>query len=708
MKFDPIRRGARAAAPLILAVAALCAAAPSAATQQCCCYPPTWSGPGDVAPTPPWSGPGDTSGGRTSGGSGSPGGPADGRRSNDNTPGGRFTSGGVPQGPENPAGGGASSTDVGAPSPDATSWRYWWQYNRAPFWHLKRTLAEARPHTGSDDFFLGRGEQRWQREAEPMGQRVAAIAPTLRAVLAEESASGPVLRGALLALAKLGARETAPATPSQTPTHELFLRYLDHPQTAVAETAATALGILADERAAFALANLVNDDAAGRALCGSTRVPERMRAFAAYSLGMLAQRTQRVDVRRFVAQKLEAAFDRERHASHDVQVACLLAAGFATVEDPQTGAGAKAGGAFAEQVDWALAIAADRNRPSLVRGHAPTTAARLVIDRDRDDPTRLRVVEALIELADPRVKVPREVKQSAALALGELVDAGDGALDVAARKRLFAAQEHEVDQLARAFGLVALGKIGGRPGLGDDPLAAVPEIRKHLARTLSRGQSFTRPWAALAIGLQERGLDVAGGHGSDDQKAALVMALERENSPEIVTALCTAAGLVRDRAAIPALRAHLEGSPEIVEYAMVALGMIDDRSAVEALQHTLAKSRHRPQLLAGAAIGLALLRDKDIATQLVSVLENDANLALVGSTCYALGFVGDASSIEVLLTLAFDESRPALARGFALEALGNAADKELLPWNTALRSGTNYHSAVATLTAADATGVLDT
>ena len=694
------------------------------ASAQCCCGggpppppPPqpaggTWTGPGDSVPTPGTgyspnpSVPGQAPGQPGTGGN---------NPSNGNAP---RPSSGIPTA----AGPGASSPGVAAATtPNTsvalpeTSWQYWWLYNRAPFWDLKNTIANGAANTGSRDFFLGHGTRTWESDERPLADRARTeLAPTLRAVLEDGRASDPILAGAMLALAKFGEFED-----QETPTVELLLGYLDHPQMQVAETAVLALGILGVESAALPLARLVENEAPGQELCMKSRVPERMRAYAAYSLGQLAERTERVDVRRFAAQKLTATFDRDRKASYDLQVACVLSVGLAAVEEgperpvvQRRSRGKQSAElptrALESQVVWALGVARDDDRANVVRGHGPTTAARLVADRPDGDALKSRVIEELVELVNPRTKVPREVTQSALLALAELADADRDELDAKARRAVFGSFAKESDQLARAFALIALAKIGGRPGNGEEPIAAADEIRKHLARELSRGKSFARPWAAIAIGLQERALDEAGALGSADQRAALRAALEDARSPELAGALCTALGIARDRQAAEALSEVLErSSPEVREYAMVALGMIEDAESAEALEEVLADSKNRPGLLAGAAIGLTLLKDQLVVPRLLELLEDDPSLSVVGSTCFSLSFVGDGRAIDGLMTLAFDESQPALARGIALEALGNAADKEMLPWNTALRSGTNYRSAVATLTSPDSSGVLD-
>jgi HEAT repeat protein len=74
----------------------------------------------------------------------------------------------------------------------------------------------------------------------------------------------------------------------------------------------------------------------------------------------------------------------------------------------------------------------------------------------------------------------------------------------------------------------------------------------------------------------------------------------------------------------------------------------------------------------------------------------------------ALGFIGDARSIDPLITMLQDKQKTDRARGFAAVALGIVSDKEDLPWNTKISVNINYRANTTTLTAADTgTGILD-
>ena len=122
----------------------------------------------------------------------------------------------------------------------------------------------------------------------------------------------------------------------------------------------------------------------------------------------------------------------------------------------------------------------------------------------------------------------------------------------------------------------------------------------------------------------------------------------------------------------------------------------------------MTESRYRPELLRQSAMALGLLGDKDIGLQLAAMLKDARSLASQAAIATALGFIGDRRSIEPLLALLTDENVSERARAFAAVALGNVADKEMLPWNSKIGFGINYRAAPATLfDPGSGTGILD-
>jgi HEAT repeat protein len=100
--------------------------------------------------------------------------------------------------------------------------------------------------------------------------------------------------------------------------------------------------------------------------------------------------------------------------------------------------------------------------------------------------------------------------------------------------------------------------------------------------------------------------------------------------------------------------------------------------------------------------------DKSTVETLVRMLGEAQGLASQAAISSALGFIGDARSIDSLITLMQDKQKTDNARGFAAAALGIVSDKEMLPWNTKISVNINYRANTPTLTSPSAgTGILD-
>ena len=107
----------------------------------------------------------------------------------------------------------------------------------------------------------------------------------------------------------------------------------------------------------------------------------------------------------------------------------------------------------------------------------------------------------------------------------------------------------------------------------------------------------------------------------------------------------------------------------------------------------------RPHVLQQAAVALGKLGDKSVTEVLQRLMtEGEPSLAKMSAIASALGFIGDRRTINPLVSMLFNEDLTVLARAFAAVALGGVADKDMLPWNSALRSDLNYRATVETLT----------
>ncbi len=687
--------------------ASLAGAAALAVTTPSFGHGGTYRGPGDTVP--PGGGPGGPSGGPTSPGGSGPTTPGD---SGPTSPLGPSSGG-----PGQPGQPGRGSVSGGGPPPaDLTAWTFWWEFNKAPYLNLKDAIHRKEAESGSDGFYLGQGyKNQGPATSRPTDEQVRdVIVPALLAALERET-DKDVVTACLMALAKIGDQNAEDGTSKF---EGVIAPYLGSANQEIAETAAIALGILANDTSVATLSALLMDDAEGRALVGGGEVDYRTRAFAAYGLAQIGKRTGSEVVRQTIVDRLVTVLESERSAFWDVKVAALIALGMThldTLDPPVDTPPEEVRPSMGQtaQLDYVLAFLRDEEQNDLVRAHAPTALARLVanlpadLDHARRAEVEDKVAEALLEPLGKRSKDAREVVQSCVVALGLLADNDADPLDVEMRKALIRASS-DLDEQSKRFALIALAQAGGRMGEGDEPDAGVKEAWSHLGRRLGSGNQAFKPWAGMALGVLGHAL------GESDQElpkgaaVALRTALVDETSPQVYPALAIGAGLLGDHESKPILRDRFQGAreDEARGYTAVALGLLRDHEAKRSIQNTLKKSEYRPELLKQCAIALGLLGDKDVGLQLVDMLKRKSTLASQAAIATALGFIGDTDSVDPLVDLLREAKQPK-ARAFAAVALGVVADKERLPWNSKIAVGLNYRAATGTLNNLEGTGILN-
>jgi HEAT repeat protein len=673
----------------------------------------TYRGPGDTVP-PGGGGGGGAPGAPGAGGPATPG------------PGGPGTPG--PAGPGAPSGGASAATSSGGgeQGPDLTIWQYWWGFNREPYLNLKAHIHSGSVQTGSDEFFLGRGEQDQSRDSlrpSELDIREKIVPALVKALKTEQS--NDIISGCLVALAKIGdAKDESGDGKSQMAEH-IKSRLTDGNQE-IQETAAVALGILANEANIDLLRALLYNESSklrdfGVQYNGS--VPERTRAFAAYGLGLIGYKASDAGKAR-VVESLVQWLDSEGKtiSQRDIPVACLTSLGLTALPIDPAATPIDLSKKFErptkvatrqDQVLWLLSFFNDEQNPFLNRAHAPIAMARLLADSGNSYWLRSAIGNTLADVLSEHDKSQNEIKQSCILALGQIGDCDADEVDAKIRKSLMEAYESMADEQSKNFILISLAQVAGNAGEGASPTAGLQEKKGNpRAFLLERlgGKPATRAWAGLALAVMERSLDDDNQGSSNESKMALAKALDDANSPPEIGALAIAIGIVRYEGAKENLRSKFEkvSEPDARGFAAIGLGLMDDRGSIQTITEVLRKSKYQPELLKSAAIGLGLLGDKDIVPELISMLESAAGLSSQAAISSALGFIGDSRSINPLIAMLEDKQKTDRARGFAAVALGIVADKEELPWNAKISVNTNYRANTTTLTSPDTgTGILD-
>lgn len=598
-----------------------------------------------------------------------------------------------PVGPATPAPGTAQGPATGSgPSTDPSDWQIWWSLNRHAYLDLKSAMRRSLTSGGADAPVSIRPP-----DEIVYGRVVPAILATL-----ERDRNPDVSTGGLLALAKIGER------PGETTIEKPLSAFLSSANQEVSESSALALGLLGSPGASLALAHLLEARDPGRKLVDRPEVAERTRAFAAYGLGLWAERQTLPDMRRYAVHNL-ARFESSGPARmRDVPVACLTALGLAPL-DRRAGAvvGAESASANADaQAEFLRGVLLDDSQDEHVRAYAPVPLARVVSHATAEQ--RDAVVEFLVSIAETRSNEAPAVRQSALTALGILVTNADLPLERRARSLLERAGQ-QGDRLSRRLAWIALGRAGGRPMPGHASELGATAARNHLASWLKRGSTAERPWAALALGLLEREASLAGGRASSGIVEALVSALREHSSPAESGAYCIALGLARAHTVDDVLLAELARPDDVTRgHAAVALGLVGAARAVEPLRAIASGARFRPGLLRDTSVGLGLLGDKSIALELVAQLKDARGLAAHAAIASALSWVGDERAVEPLLALLAAPSTSSGARAFAIVALGAICDRDDLPWNGRIAADVNYWLPPATLIdPGTGTGILD-
>lgn len=694
--------------------------------------------PGCVFPTPPGDPTGPTSSGPAPSGPSAPGpstpapsapGPSSPGPAGPSSPApGPVTPGSAPTGPSSPGpsspGPGAAGPACGPPPGPSTvgpgdgvsplqgslglnSWESWWLYNRDEYLDIKRAVYEDAPSTGSDVPFLGHGTQvEAPRAAVPTDEQVASLVLPALINAWNKDSSKSVRLACVAALSQIGDNATA---AQEKEIAAIIRGSLKSGSRVTAETSAAALGLVGRRELVPSLCEILADTKRGREMVGSSSVPDRTRAFAAYGLAIAAQRDNVVDIRSFAQGRLIAALESDKGSKPDLGVACVSALGILGGLAKDSGQDAlqessTSSGLRAQRLDVLVEMLTDKKVQRIVRAHVPRAIARQLPNDDGD--LRERGTMALVKGLDAR---SREVRYGCIQALGMIGDCDDDKIDDRVRRELFALAK-KGDLTDRNFARLALGEIAGRSGGPASRAAnARGDIQKFLLRDLAGRKNQLRPWAAVSLGVMAHGMREEGETISPSVTSALRMTLKAAKNPTEVGALAIGLGLARDISASDLLVERFENvsNDETRGWIALSLGMIDARHTLPFLREQLGDSLHRPGLMLNSSIALALLGDKSVVEPLVANLVDNKSSIVAASVAQSLAFVGDRRAIAPLIATLDRKDIPDRTRSYAAVALGLVGDRELTPWTRNLSGHLNYMALVDSLHSGQAMGVLN-
>jgi HEAT repeat protein len=642
-----------------------------------------------------WTGPGDTVGGGNSGNGGGGGGGGNPPPPPPTTPpkGPEYAPGYNPLSPKAPPPGveGLPGSPGEAPPPKPTTpprsdtlntWQTWWHYNR---WAHLAVDGSMLADSGSGGFFLGHGEK--AQTAPLIRATQNQIRDVVQPALARALAQGGQAEFEIYVLHALAKIRGVPVLEGEADFLTVAKPFLRSANQYVAEKAVLALGIRGDDAYLPLLVGALGDTSEGRDLVGRSLVGDRLRAFAAYGLGLLGERTTNPAVRSAVYDALMGALPGERE---EVQSAILLALGFVPMP---TGAQYVEGGGelFAgrtrlDQIVNILSFFKDTSQSFTARTMAPNSLARLLEGCDElpeMQDVRRQVAYTLLEASNPMSSEMREVQTAAIIALGMIGRSSEEPLEQEIRDHLErVAYKSSADRSSRYLAMIAMAEVATRRGTGKNPFAGLEPTRKTLQRNLTRARGMTLAWTALALGVLEEDAIVRGEVASPDSGKALRAALEKARSVEVGGALCIALGMVRDPEAAPLLLARLNEAGEVYMrgYAALALGMIGVSSALDPVRQIIANGSSQPFAVENAAIALALLGDQETGTRLFNVLDRSANPKVQSSVASAMGWIRDPRPMGDLATMLGDARRNDTARAWTAVALGRICDQDRWPW----------------------------
>lgn len=550
----------------------------------------------------------------------------------------------------------------------------WWRWNREAF--LGGGELTVGPRTG-DAQTIEAGLAR-----SVVDER---IVPALYELL-EAGDERTLLNTSLIALGHTDAQEIDDLSPS--PTTERLRTYLEHSSRWVSENATLALGLSANADSARVLARLVRGGKDARQILGGKHSTDRGRAFAAYSLAMVARRTENPDVQRFVVEELMRSVRPTKGEPH-VASACLLSLAMLAESDEEL---ALLCSRSSHKVEAWLA---DSELDPRLRAHAPrlVTAIASVATEGKREIYAKALLAALA--ARPRADVETGLVQ----ALGRIQVADEKLAGRVAEVLMEATRKGA--PLSRRLAWIALGRRAAAP-FGE-------KAGKFLVKSTKKPRAAIEPWIALAIGVWSDGEIRAERVPSEDVRRIARFSMENTRSRETQAAWALCAGMGRDAEAVPSIGALASDCEpgERLGVLAAALGMTRSSQAIEPLRGLAAAADHDGEALEMAAVALTLTGDREGPARLLDGFGSACCRHSSAAHAKALARVGDPRIVLPLLETVSDDDRHATDRAWAAHALGRLARGVAQPWRSELSIGLNYGAALSTLSSSDLSGLLD-
>lgn len=559
--------------------------------------------------------------------------------------------------PGGPLTGGSANLDV-------ASWRVWWQLNSNRY---------VRPQTPSKVTNI---------------QRSNLVLPSLKAAL--DASDNPDINSAcLIALGKAAIQHP------EFDVLEVLRKRLKRSNLEVREAAILAIGLTGRSDAFEDLDAILHNTKAGRKLVGRDKVEDRARTFAAYSLGVLANRSTSAVLKTQVLGSFVKALEDKSLEDRDVLTAVLNGMRL-------LGPGKdkrllwRATGAIETHQKKRL-----RDKQAAVQSHGLTALAGLL--GKGDSSVHERAKELVVDVLNKRSQ-QATTYVSAIIALGELAGPDDQPL-LDALKR---AVQRPSDSLMPKFGMIAYGKIGGKAA------------RDQLERTFKRGKRDLRPWAAIGLGLlayheedviaPKPGKQTAARVAKGALAASIGSFLHKElkgAKKEMQAAIGIALGLSGYKAAAPDMRklaTKYMSNEDLTGPLCLGLAMMEDTPSIPLVMDGMARI-DRPVLFGQSALALARFDRLDMSQKAVAQLQAMTRihpffLTQLAAAAQAISHLRNPGDIRNLAEIVGDTKRAKRdiwQVAFAAAAMGSVADHDPVGFGARIAQGMNYTARVQTI-----------
>ena len=582
---------------------------------------------------------------------------------------------------------------------ELTNWSYWWYFNREPLLDLRRRFREQAKLTGS-----GAAGEDNTRPSDLMLKN--SVLPALY-VMAGPKSQDNVRLSASIALARIG-------TPDTEVILEVLKEVVRSKDPKVQEAAILSLGMLGEFWSIEALTSALEEDRNIRTLFGAP-LSDRERAFAAYGMGVMADKAPHDGKRRMILEPLWQAIANSNE-DREVRIAAANAIGLVRLDwevdaprDPKEKGFVPLN--RTELVEELWKVYEDEN-DIYVRGHLPVAMARLI----KGGPAEIRdlAIERYIKALDARKEPRSQDLHGLLIGLGIMGTAWGSDADIQLRATLYDQIKTQNDAHARHMALMGLANVVANSGPSLPPLTVQAEFETLLINEFADAREMDKPWLAMAAGtlgahLKRPTPGRSLGALSPPLIAVLRAIVDDAGSPDTLSAAVLALGLSEDLDSGDTIERLFDKthSKDVRGYAALSLGLLGQSSSMAKIEIKLDDARYEPVALEHTAIGYALLSRPRAMDSLRQRLATATSGITAAPLAVVLGRISDASSVLPLIELTKDKNQTLAVRESLALALGLIGDPLDLSWRSSLATDVNYAAWSPTLFDQAGLGVLN-